>query len=112
VPICPNIGSFETWTQERGQGFLRTLSARCGFNYPSGISRIFWLLQWGKKMILGLILFIVGTVLLLKNRSLALMWEDDYGIRRISFNNSVARQNIAVVGALFMIAGLAMAVLF
>ena len=63
-------------------------------------------------MILGLILFVVGTVLLAKNRSLALMWESDSIAHSIRFNNSIARQNIAVVGALCMVAGFVMAILF
>ena len=63
-------------------------------------------------MILGLILFVTGTVLLVKNHSLALMWGNDYGSRSLSFNHSVARQNIAVVGGLCTIAGLVMAILF
>jgi hypothetical protein len=63
-------------------------------------------------MILGLILFVVGTVLLAKNRSLAHMWETDPGPRAFRFNNSVTRQNIAVVGALCMVAGFVMAILF
>jgi hypothetical protein len=63
-------------------------------------------------MILGLILFVVGTVLLAKNRSLALMWESDSVTHGIRFNNSVTRQNIAVVGTLFMISGLVMIVVF
>ena len=61
-------------------------------------------------MLLGLILFVVGLVLLSRNRSFASLWEGDHGVHGFSFNHSVARQNIVGIGALCIVAGLVMAV--
>ena len=63
-------------------------------------------------MILGLILVVIGGLVLAKNRDLAMMWAHEYHAHQVTFSNSVARQNIAVVGAVFLAGGIGMIILF
>lgn len=63
-------------------------------------------------MILGLILMIIGGLMLAKNRNLAMMWGREYHAHQVTFNNSIARQNITVVGAVLLVGGLGMILLF
>lgn len=62
-------------------------------------------------MILGLILIAIGGLLLAKNRHLAMMWAGEYHAHQVTFSNSIARQNIIVVGAMLVAGGLGLIVL-
>jgi len=62
-------------------------------------------------MILGLILTIIGSLLVVRNRDLALLLNgNEYSRHLMQFNNTVARQNIAVIGGLVFASGLALIV--
>jgi len=63
-------------------------------------------------MILGFILLVVGGLLLAKNRNLAMMWGHEYHAHQVTFSNSIARQNIAIVGAMLIAGGISMILLF
>ena len=63
-------------------------------------------------MILGFILLVVGGLLLAKNRNLAMMWGGEYHAHQVTFSNSIARQNIAIVGAMLIAGGISMILLF
>jgi len=56
-------------------------------------------------MILGLFLIVVGALLVLKNREVALYFGGEAHAHHWGFMSSVARQNIAVIGSIFFIGG-------
>jgi hypothetical protein len=62
-------------------------------------------------MILGLILVLIGGLLLAKNRSLAMMWGHEYHAHQVTFSNSIARQNITIVGAVLVAGGVGLILL-
>jgi hypothetical protein len=63
-------------------------------------------------MIIGLILMIVGAMLVIRNRDVAMLWGQEPHTAQWGFMTSVARQNVAVMGSVFFIGGLVFFFLF
>jgi hypothetical protein len=63
-------------------------------------------------MIIGLILMVVGGVLLTRNKNLAYMFAREPHSHQWQFTSSVARQNFAIMGAVFFVGGLVFFFLF
>jgi hypothetical protein len=63
-------------------------------------------------MILGAILVIIGSLMVARNRDLALLLgHEGYSRYHMRFINSVTRQNIAIVGILVVAAGFGLIVM-
>jgi len=62
-------------------------------------------------MIIGMLLMIMGGVLVTRNREIALLIGREPHTQW-GFMTSVARQNIAIMGTIFLLGGLAFFVLF
>jgi len=65
----------------------------------------------GRNMIVGMLLMIIGGVLVTRNREIALLFGREPHISQWGFMNSVARQNIAIIGSVIFVGGLAFFVL-
>jgi hypothetical protein len=63
-------------------------------------------------MIIGLILTVIGAMLVARNRDFAAYIEREPHISQWGFMSSIARQNIAVMGSVFVIGGLVFFFLF
>lgn len=63
-------------------------------------------------MILGMILIIIGAMLVIRNRDVAMLMCREPHIHQWGFMTSVARQNIAVMGTVFFVGGLVFFFLF
>jgi hypothetical protein len=64
------------------------------------------------RMILGLVLMIIGAMLIYRNRDVAMFFGRESRFNRWGFMTSAVRQNVAVVGTIFLIGGLVFFVLF
>ena len=63
-------------------------------------------------MIIGMLLMVVGAMLVLRNRQVAVLFGREPQIDQWGFMTSVVRQNIAVMGAACFIGGLIFFLLF
>jgi hypothetical protein len=63
-------------------------------------------------MIIGLILMIVGALLVMRNRDVAMLFGREPHTAQWGFMTSTARQNVAVMGSVFFIGGLVFFFLF
>jgi hypothetical protein len=70
------------------------------------------LLITGQEMIIGMLLMIVGAVLLTRNRNLAELFVREPHAHQWHFTTSIARQNFAIMGAVFLVGGLVFFFLF
>ena len=63
-------------------------------------------------MIIGMLFMVVGGILLTRNKNLAYIFaKESYG-HHWNLSSSVARQNLAIMGAVFFIGGLVFFLLF
>jgi len=57
-------------------------------------------------MILGILLMVIGMILVARNRNLAILFARETHGHHWDFTTSIARQNIAIVGTVFILGGL------
>ena len=57
-------------------------------------------------MIVGMLLMIIGGILVTRNREIALLFVREPHVSHWGFMSSVARQNIAIMGSVFLLGGL------
>ena len=63
-------------------------------------------------MVLGAILVILGSLMIVRNRNIAvLLGHEGYSRYYLRFHNSITRQNIAIIGALIVAAGFGLIVI-
>jgi hypothetical protein len=63
-------------------------------------------------MVLGMILMIIGLMLITRNKNLAYLFARDAHSVQWHFSSSIARQNFAIMGAVFFVGGLVFFFLF
>jgi hypothetical protein len=63
-------------------------------------------------MIIGMILVIIGAMLIVRNRDVAMLLGHESHSAQWGFLTSVARQNVAVMGLVFFVGGLVFFFLF
>jgi hypothetical protein len=63
-------------------------------------------------MVLGMLLIVIGAMLVIRNRDVAMLLGREPHAARWGFMTSVARQNAAVMGTIFFIGGLVFFFLF
>jgi hypothetical protein len=63
-------------------------------------------------MLIGIVLAVVGAVMVLKNRDLAIFVGREPQIQHWGFMSSIARQNVAIIGSALFVGGLIFFFLF
>lgn len=63
-------------------------------------------------MIIGMFLMILGGVLITRNRDLAMLLGREPHVTQWGFMTSVMRQNIAIIGSMLFVGGIAFFLLF
>jgi hypothetical protein len=66
----------------------------------------------GWEMVIGMILMIIGGIFLTRNKNLAYLFAKEPSGHHWHFSSSIARQNFAIMGAVFFIGGLIFFLLF
>jgi hypothetical protein len=63
-------------------------------------------------MVLGMILIVIGAMLVMRNRDVAMLLGSETHASQWGFMSSIARQNIAVMGTVCLVGGLVFFFLF